>query len=132
MSDILSQGDVLYAALASGDEPALRRLLAADFQGRLSEGLPRGLGRRYDGLEAMMAEAWGAVGDMFDMGPRVERLFDGGDTLIGFGAYVGTARATRRALHAGFAHFWGFNGRQFTSVVQVTDSQAWHAALEPR
>jgi ketosteroid isomerase-like protein len=132
MSDMLSQGGALYAALASGDEPALRNLLSPDFQGRLSAGLPRGLGRSYHGLEAMMAEAWGAVGEMFDVAPKVERLFDGGDTLIGLGAYVGTARSSGRPLNAGFAHFWGFDGRRFTSVVQVTDSHAWHAALEPR
>ena len=50
MTNILSKGHELYAALNSGDADALQRLLRADFNGRLSPGLPRGLGKNYSSL----------------------------------------------------------------------------------
>jgi 2-(1,2-epoxy-1,2-dihydrophenyl)acetyl-CoA isomerase len=130
MSDMLARGRALYAALAAGDAEALGGLLSPGFEGRLTEGLPHGLGRRYDGLPAMM-EAWGSVDRWFDLRPEPEALFDGGDVLIARGRYVGRARATGKAVHAAFAHFWPFDGRQFTGVRQITDSAAWHEALQP-
>lgn len=122
MTDILDRGRELYAALAGGDAEALKRLLAPDFRGELTAGLPRGFGRASEGLEAMMSEAWGGVGELFEMGPQVEELFDGGEMLIGRGFYVGTAKPTGKPVRASFAHFWLFDGRRFTSVRQVTDS----------
>ncbi|MBX9943836.1 MAG: nuclear transport factor 2 family protein [Reyranella sp.] len=131
MSDILSAGRVLYAALADGDADALGRLLSPAFQGRLTEGLPHGLGRQYDGLEMMM-NAWAAADRRFEMlRPEPDELFDGGCVLIARGHYVGKANATGRPLRAAFAHFWPFDGRQFTAVRQITDSGAWRDALEP-
>ena len=62
MSKIIDKGHELYAALAAGDVDVLKSPLTADFRGQLTEGLPHGLGRTYDGLDAMMKEGWGAVG----------------------------------------------------------------------
>ena len=59
MSQILEQGDALYNALNAGDGEALSTLLAGDFVGVLTAGLPNGLGGRYDGLEAMLVEITG-------------------------------------------------------------------------
>lgn len=83
MTDILAKGRELYAALAAGDVDALGRLLSANFQAQLSEGLPHGFGRRYDGLDSMMAEGWGALGQWFEISPHPQELVDGGDVLIG-------------------------------------------------
>lgn len=129
MADILNEGRQLYAALAAGDVEALGRMLTPNFQGQLSEGLPNGFGRGYDGLQAMMEDGWGAIGAVFEMSPQPEELIDGGDVLIGRGHYVGTAKPTGKAVRAAFAHFWQFDGRHFTSVRQVTDTAKWHEAL---
>lgn len=129
MADIVTKGRVLYAALAGGDAETLRRLLDADFQGQLAEGLPNGLGRLYRGREAMMRDGWEAVGALFDVTPRPEEIVDGGDLLIGRGRYVGVAKTTGKPLDAAFAHFWRFDGERFTAVQQITDSPRWHEAL---
>ncbi len=130
MTDIVAKGRDLYAALAVGDVATLRRLLSDTFQGQLSEGLPHELGRRYDGLEAMTADGWGSVGLWFDMRPEVQELVDGGDVLIGRGDYVGVAKPTGRPVRAAFAHFWRFDGEQFTGVAQITDTGMWRDALD--
>ena len=129
MSDIINKGEQLYAALQSGDVEAFHRLLSLDFRGELTSGLPHSLGRVYEGLDAMVSEGWSAVDEIFEMGPRVDKLYDGGDVLIGRGWYVGTARSTGKPLRAAFAHFRSYDGERFTGVHQVTDSATWERAL---
>jgi ketosteroid isomerase-like protein len=129
MTSILVRGHELYAALASGDAETLRRLLTPDFQGHLSEGMPLGLGRSFDGLEPMMSNGWAAIDRCFEVNPQPDELIDGGGVLIARGNYVGTARPTGRLLRAAFAHFWRFDGQRFTAVQQVTDTAKWHEAI---
>jgi 2-(1,2-epoxy-1,2-dihydrophenyl)acetyl-CoA isomerase len=130
-SALLDAGARLYRALGAGDVDVLRALLAEDFQGHLTAGLPHGFGTRtYDGRETMLRDGWGAVGEYFRMSPHVEQLFVAGDVLIGRGAYVGTAVPTGKPVRAAFAHFWRFRGAQIVSVDQVTDSALWQQALE--
>ncbi|HVE53140.1 MAG TPA: nuclear transport factor 2 family protein [Ramlibacter sp.] len=119
----------LYAALNSGDADALQRLLAVDFIGQLAPGLPVNLGRRYDGLHAMLSEAWAEVDRLFQLEVKADRFFDTGEVLVVHGTYEGIARATGKALHAGFAHFWQFDGTRFTGLQQVTDTAMWRDAL---
>jgi len=68
-------------------------------------------------------------GQYCEMGPRVDKLYDGGDVLIARGHYVGKVKATRKPVRAAFAHFWSFDGERFTGVSQVTDSATWEQAL---
>lgn len=130
MNQILIKGGELYAALAAGDADVLRDLLTDNFCGELTEGLPEGLGGRYEGRDVMMAQGWGAVGALFDMGPQVAALYDAGDVLIARGHYVGKAKTTGKPVRAAFAHFWTFDGGRFGSVTQVTDSGLWRDALQ--
>jgi len=129
--DLIAKGRRLYAALAAGDLAELHELISERFQGDLTAGLPNGAGRHYDGREAMMTEGWGAIGRSFEMSPQPEELIDGGDVLIGRGSYVGKAIPTGKPVRAAFAHFWRFDGAQFTAVQQVTDSGVWRDALLP-
>jgi ketosteroid isomerase-like protein len=129
MSDIIAKGEQLYAALTSGDLDILRRVLSPNFRGELTAGLPQGLGRRYEGLETMIGEGWGRIGALFAMQPQVEQLYVSGGTLIARGSYVGTAKPTGKSVRAAFAHFWKYDGDQFTGVYQVTDSATWQRAL---
>lgn len=130
MSKLLSLGKELYRALNEGDAVALQRLLSTDFKGHLSAGLPHGLGRDYDSRDAMMSEAWAYVDANFAIEISVEHFFDAGDVLIVHGSYVGSSRLTGGALRADFAHFWVFDGRQFTGLRQVTDTALWHKSLK--
>jgi ketosteroid isomerase-like protein len=129
MSTILNKGHDLFAALQAGDVHALHQLLAPTFIGELTAGLPHGFGRVYEGLESMINEGWGRIGESLDMRPEVEAFIDAGHVLVVRGFYVGRANASGKPIRAAFAHFWLFNGEQFTGVHQVTDSAMWHAAL---
>ncbi len=126
-------GRTLYDALLAGDQDTLRRLLADDFVGDLTPGLPNGYGERtYDGREVMLTEGWGRVGRDFAMGPNVDEIIATDDYIIGRGHYVGTALPTGKPVRARFAHFWRVEGDKITSVFQVTDSATWEHALTNR
>ncbi len=130
MTATQEMGRALYGALLAGDQDTLRTLLADDFVGDLTPGLPNGYGERpYQGREVMLRDGWGRVGRDFDMGPHVDEIVVTGDYVIGRGHYVGTALSTGKPVRARFAHFWRVEGGVITSVVQVTDSAAWERAL---
>ncbi len=129
MKNIIPKGEELFTALRGGDVDALHRLLIPDFRGELTAGLPHGFGRVYEGLDSMINDGWGAVGEYFEMVPEIEELYDGGDVLIARGHYVGKAKPTGKSVRAAFAHFWAFDGEQFTGVYQVTDSATWEQGL---
>ncbi len=101
-----------------------------DFIGDLTPGLPHEYGAQvYRGLEAMLTEGWGRVGQDFAMRPEPEEILVTDDYIIGRGNYVGTAVSTGKPVKARFAHFWRVEGDKIVSVVQVTDSATWQRAL---
>jgi 2-(1,2-epoxy-1,2-dihydrophenyl)acetyl-CoA isomerase len=131
MASKQDMGETLYAALCSGDAETLSALLADDFIGDLTPGLPNGYGAQlYEGRDAMMADGWGRVGKDFAMSPVPDEILVTDDYIIGRGHYVGTALATGKHVRARFAHFWRVEGNKITSVVQVTDSATWEHALD--
>lgn len=121
----------LYRALAATDAPALRELLTETFQGQLTPGLPHGLGRHYDGRESMISHGWGGVARYFVMAPHPDEILVSKSSLGVRGTYVGYGRSTGKPLRAVFGHFWTFDGDQFATVTQITDTMAWHEALIP-
>lgn len=123
-------GDRLYKFLRGESDEPPEALLAKDFTGHLTEGLPQQLGGDYAGREDMMNRGWGRVGRAFDIHPEVETIYAVGENLlVARGHYVGTAIPTGRPVRAAFAHFWGIRDQRFVSVYQVTDSAAWEHAL---
>lgn len=131
-SDSVALAELLYPALATGDRAALDRLLAEDFVGETTPGLPLGLGGRYDSARSMRREFWGAIARDFDVRAEPER-FDasGEDRVVVSGVYRGSARSTGRKFEAPFIHTITTSDDRITTLTQVTDSAAWQAALEP-
>lgn len=121
----------LYKALEAGDAAAIDALLTPDFTGRTAAGLPLGLGGTYTGSRAMREDFWWRVGASFRLRAEPESFEPlGGDALQVTGVYRGTARATGRPLEAAFVHVLTFEGERIAALAQLTDTAAWHAALE--
>lgn len=122
----------LYAALGAGDRKALNALLHPDFVGYAAEGMPLGMGGEHTGPEAMQQNLWWRIGEHFRVrvdARQFESLGDG--RLMVSGRYVGKARRTGKPLDAAFVHLIDFaaDGR-ISGLRQLTDTMAWHAALE--
>jgi 2-(1,2-epoxy-1,2-dihydrophenyl)acetyl-CoA isomerase len=119
----------LYQALAVGDRGRLAELLHPGFEGRVTDGLPLGLGGEYHGPDAMRRDFWGRIGRSFDIRavPAEFCLLPDGRLMV-TGRYVGTARGGG-PLNAEFVHFLSFADGRIAGLVQLTDSAQWAEAL---
>lgn len=128
----VAAADALYDALAHGDADAVDALLAPDFVGYVTEGMPLGMGGTHVGPQAMRDEVWWRIGAHFRARavPEEHRLSeDGGVTVIG--TYRGSARRSGAELDAAFVHVLTFDGEgRITTLRQLTDTAAWCAALD--
>ena len=120
----------LYAALAAGDRDGVQALLHPEFVATFAAGLPFGIGGAHRGTDAI-DHGWWAIGRAFALRAEPSEWIDCADgRLLVIGSYVGHARATRRPITAAFTHLVAGEGGQLTSLVQVTDSALWLAALD--
>lgn len=65
---------------------------------------------------AVLGEAW--EGYTFTL----ERLIDGGDTIVGIGTYSGTYKATGKAMTARVTHVWDLADGKVRRFEQFTDT----------
>lgn len=122
----------VYQAMADDDGRALAGLLHPEFRGRVSAGLPLGLGGPVDGPEQMLQGVWFTVAKAFDVRPEPDEFVPvGEDRVIVIGFYRGQARETGRSYTAAFVHDIRVRDDRIASLVQITDTAEWHAALTP-
>jgi ketosteroid isomerase-like protein len=120
----------VYGALGAGDRETLLELLAPDFDAEFAAGMPAGAGP-HTGAESTIDDGWWAIGAAFAIRaePR-EWLACGDDRMLVRGRYLGTARATGRAVDAAFDHLWTVRDGKACAIRQLTDTAIWAAALE--
>ena len=119
----------LYQALMTGDRETIERLVAPEFEGIVTEGLP--MGGHHKGRDAMIEHGWWEFGRLFRL--RIEPTQwmpcpDG--RLLVLGRYVGKGRKTGVPFDAAFVHLWSAAGGQLTAVWQLTDSALFLRALD--
>lgn len=122
----------LYDALAGGDRETIDVLLAPDFVGHAAAGMPLNMGGTHVGVEAMCTELWWRIGKHFTaraVPAEYQEFTDGRLTVIG--SYRGRARTSGAELDAAFVHILEFDSEgRIAALHQLTDTAAWHAALE--
>jgi ketosteroid isomerase-like protein len=69
----------------------------------------------------------GAEWDGYDF--RLERLVDGGTTVIGIGTYSGTYKKTAKKMSARVVHVWDLEDGKVTRFEQFTDTKLVAQAL---
>jgi ketosteroid isomerase-like protein len=121
----------LYAAFAEADAEGLLAVLAPDFRGVVSAGMPAGLGGTYEGPERMLQECWAQVFVKLDTRPVAEEYLATADEerMVVLGHYRGEARESGRPHEASFAHVLRFRDGRILELIQITDTQRWHEAL---
>ena len=119
----------LYDGLAAGDRDAVQALLHPDFVATFAAGLPFGIGGTHRGTAAIDC-GWWAIGRAFALRAEPREWIDCVDgRLLVLGRYVGHARATRTPISAGYTHLFDGDRERLTSLIQLTDSALWLAAL---
>jgi ketosteroid isomerase-like protein len=120
----------LYAAFATHDGAGLAGLLHPEFTGRVSAGMPFGLGGDIDSPARMLSHVWGQAAAHFEIAPQPDEFVTvGDDRIIAFGYYRGHSRATGKQYSAAFVHDITIRDDKIVALVQITDTQCWHDAL---
>ena len=117
-----------YRALSDGDAEALFATLAEDFHGRVSTGMPRGVGGEHHGRVAMITDVWGRIDAAYDIDvvPAEYLEIAGGDKIVVLGTYRGTARDGATHVDAAFAHVLAVRNGRITALQQITDTVRWN------
>lgn len=121
--------EALYAALVSRDVDGLVELLAEDFEGHLTAGLPDSIGGAKVGRRAML-QAWADIAAVYDVVavPHSFARTDDGRFLV-TGVYDGVVLLTEHPFQAEFAHLITVEGGRLRRLDQYTDSARWREAL---
>jgi 2-(1,2-epoxy-1,2-dihydrophenyl)acetyl-CoA isomerase len=131
VSSITDLVAALYPALAKGDRDTIEHLVAPDFEGTLTAGLPGGVGGVHRGRDDMIDNGWWALGRLFRVRaePCQWMVCPDGRLLV-VGRYLGSGRASGAPLDAAFVHLWSAKGGRLTGLWQLTDSARFVEALE--
>lgn len=77
----------------------------------------------YYGPNEIVKNVFAALGEAWDgYTLKVERLIDGGDTIVGIGTYSGVYKATGKAMQARVTHVWDMKDGKVAKFEQFTDT----------
>lgn len=114
-----------YDALAGADADALLALLADDFEGLVSAGMPHGVGGPHHGAMDMLG-VWATIDAAYDVSVEPDEYLTVSDQrVVVLGHYRGRARADDTAVDATFAHVIDAEGDRMTGLHQITDTVSW-------
>lgn len=110
-----------YAGSDSKDLAAMLAPLTAETRWTEMAGFP--CAGTYIGPEAVVEHVFMALGAAWDgYTLKLERLIDGGDSIVGVGTYSGIYRATGKAMTARVTHVWDLKDGKVTHFEQFTDT----------
>jgi uncharacterized protein len=129
-STIVEVATRLYEAFAAGNGLTLAGLLHPEFTGRVSDGMPFGVGGIIEDPQQMLRNVWGTTFTQYQTTPQPdEYVVVGGNRVIVLGYYRGRSRVAGREYEAAFAHDITIRDGKIASLVQITDTKPWHDAL---
>lgn len=110
-----------YAASDRGDIAAMMADLAEDAQWTEMAGFP--CAGTHVGAQQVIDKVFKVLGLEWEgYGFKLERLVNGGDTIVGIGDYSGTYRATGKSMRARVVHVWQIEGGKVRRFEQFTDT----------
>lgn len=78
----------------------------------------------YVGPDAIIAGVFARIGaDWEGYTFTLEKLVDGGDTIVGIGTYSGIFRKTGKSMSARVVHVWDMDGGKVVRFEQFTDTK---------
>lgn len=110
-----------YAASDRGDLAGMVADFADDVAWTEAAGFP--LAGTYIGPQAVIDNVFTKLGEDWDgYTVTIDEVIDGGDTVVGLGAYSGTHRASGTPFVARVAHVWRLAGGKVVAFEQFTDT----------
>jgi len=113
----------LYDAFAAGDVEGVMGRMSPDMVWNEAENFPYADGNPYVGPGAIAGGVFARLGSEWDGFAAVpEEYLDAGDTVIVLGRYVGSYKATGRALNAQMVHVWRVRDGKAAAFQQYVDT----------
>lgn len=110
-----------YAASDRKDLAGMMADLADDVRWTEMAGFP--CAGTYVGAAQIIDNVFKAIGAAWDgYSFTLERLIDGGATIVALGDYRGSFRKSGKSMHARVAHVWQLEGGKVRSFEQFTDT----------
>jgi ketosteroid isomerase-like protein len=115
----------IYEAFGKGDVPAVLGAMSREIEWSEAENFIYAARSPYRGHDAVVAGVFARLATEWDGFAAVPDSFvDGGDTIIVFGRYGGTYKATGRSLDAWMAHVWRIEDGRAVAFRQLVDTLA--------
>ena len=113
----------LYSSFAAGDVPGVLARMSPDIVWNEAENFPYADRSPYRGPDAIVSGVFARIAADWDGFQAVpEELLECGDTVIAFGRYRGTHKATGRAVDAQMVHVWRLDHGKVTAFQQYADT----------
>lgn len=124
-ADNVSVVQGIYQAFESGDVPSAIAAISPDIVWNEAENFPYSDGNPYRGPDAVLGGVFARLAADWDgFGVEAETFHDAGDTIIMNGRYVGTCKATGRAINPQVAHVWTIADGKAAGFQQLVDTLA--------
>ena len=119
-----------YDANARRDMAGMLADIAEDCRWTEMDGFP--CAGTHVGAQQVIEKVFQALGaEWDDYAFKLERLVDGGDTIVGIGDYSGTCRQTGKTMRARVVHVWQLAGGKVQRFEQFTDTLLVARAMTP-
>jgi hypothetical protein len=123
----------MYEAMKRGDIPFVVGLFDPQVVWNEAENFIYADKNPYVGPEAVLNGVFARLGAEWDGFSAVPAEFvDGGDTVVVFGRYGGTNKATGVKIHAQFVHVFKFAAGKIAAFQQYTDTAQFQNAVSHR
>lgn len=113
----------MYDAFATGDVEAVLGAMSPDIVWNEAENFPYADNSPYHGPQAVADGVFARCGGEWDgFGVEVEELLDAGETVVAFGRYTGTYKATGRTQNPQIVHVWRLKDGKAVAFQQHVDT----------
>jgi ketosteroid isomerase-like protein len=130
LSPAVQDIQAVYAALASGDLPAVLARLGDSVIWHEAPGMPYEGPAPYRGAQDVAEHVLGPItADIDQLTLTNHQVIGLGATVACLGAYTGTARRSGHRLNLPYLHVWTVADGRITEFRQYTDTAAYRAVL---
>ena len=117
----------LYDAFGRGDIPAVVASLDENVVWMEAESIPPAQGNPYRGPRAVLEGVFAMIPTVWnDFRVNVERVIDGGNTVVALGRYRARSKQTGRPLDAQFVHVWDIQNGKVVRFQQYLDTDQFN------
>lgn len=117
----------IYDAFAKGDVPTVLGAMDPKIEWNEAEHFTYWNGGPFVGPDAIVAGVFARLGEDFDgFGVSVQRIVNGGDTVLAEVRYRGTVKKTGKAIDLQAAHVWDVRNGKIVKFQQYADT--WQTA----